>query len=616
LKSQQLLSSLLLAFPLGMMLASCPAEPGLPLEFPESDWVYRSPATLAADPAGGHLWIAEETAARLSVLDLATETVEAVISLPGVPTGLAFSPDGSVLYATVGVAAGELVVIDPTARVVSRRLAIGHSPRSPVPHPDGQRLFVCHRFENEIGVIDLASGREITRVQVAREPVACALTADGVTLVVASHLPAGPADGDYAAAEVVLMDVDGRTAPRRIQLPNGSTALRDVCLSSDGRHAFVPHILARYHHPTTQLERGWINTNALSVVDVEAGALIATVLLDRPERGAALPWSVACTADGTRLVVTHAGSHAVNVLDLPGLLARVASLTPEERQSAADDLTFLGTLSTRIDLHGRGPRDVVVVGASAYAAEYFSDSIAVVALDDPSAQARTISLGALAPPTEVRWGEMLFQDATVCFQEWQSCESCHPDGRADGLNWDLLNDGFGNPKNTKSLLHAHATPPAMATGIRDGAEAAVRAGQRSILFASRPEEEALALDAFLASMRPVPSPRRARDGTLSAAAIRGRLIFAESGCTECHGGPHHTDLHQHDLENTRGQDAGRRLDTPSLVEAWRTAPYLHDGRARDLASMLIEHDPEGRHSSAATLSATELDDLVEYVLSL
>ena len=43
------------------------------------------------------------------------------------------------------------------------------------------------------------------------------------------------------------------------------------------------------------------------------------------------------------------------------------------------------------------------------------------------------------------------------------------------LNWDLLNDGVGNPKNTRSLLLAHKTPPAMFLGVRANAEAAVRA---------------------------------------------------------------------------------------------------------------------------------------------
>ncbi|MDR2756120.1 MAG: hypothetical protein LBC20_10465, partial [Planctomycetaceae bacterium] len=52
--------------------------------------------------------------------------------------------------------------------------------------------------------------------------------------------------------------------------------------------------------------------------------------------------------------------------------------------------------------------------------------------------------------TDIRYGEMLFHDAFLCQEHWQSCATCHPDARSDTLNWDLLNDGPDNPKNTKS----------------------------------------------------------------------------------------------------------------------------------------------------------------------
>ena len=104
-------------------------------------------------------------------------------------------------------------------------------------------------------------------------------------------------------------------------------------------------------------------------------------------------------------------------------------------------------------------------------------------------------------------GNMYFHDATLGFQGWQSCASCHPnDARSDGLNWDLLNDGLGNPKNTKSLLLSHYTPPCMVTGIRANAEIAVRSGIKYILFAVAPASVADDMDAYLRSLKPLPSP--------------------------------------------------------------------------------------------------------------
>ena len=201
--------------------------------------------------------------------------------------------------------------------------------------------------------------------------------------------------------------------------------------------------------------------------------------------------------------------------------------------------------------------------------------------------------------------------ATV-FQQWQSCASCHPgEGRIDALNWDLMNDGFGNPKNTKSLLLSHETPPSMATGIRKDAETAVRAGFRHIQFFEIPENDAKFVDAYLKSLIPVPSPYLS-DGKLSGSAVKGKSIFNSSSCVNCHPTPYYTDLQQYEM-GEMDQDGNRQsLDTPILIELWRTAPYLHNGKYLDLKDVFKVE----KHGLTEPLSEQDIDHLVNYLLSL
>ena len=117
-----------------------------------------------------------------------------------------------------------------------------------------------------------------------------------------------------------------------------------------------------------------------------------------------------------------------------------------------------------------------------------------------------IALGPAVPVSVARKGEMLFNDATMCFQQWQSCASCHPDARSDALYWDLLNDGVGNTKNTKSLLLSVVTPPVMWRGGRDNAGMAVRTGIHHIQFAEPIAGQVDEIEAYLRSLRPVASP--------------------------------------------------------------------------------------------------------------
>jgi YVTN family beta-propeller protein len=496
--------------------------------------------------------------------------------------------------------------------------------------PDGKFLYVCSRFDNDVSVINTEDGKQVTRIPALREPVAADITPDGKWLFVGNLLPHGSAVGDSVACNVSIINAGTMTFEKDIPLPNGSTGLRGLIVSPDGWFVFVSHILARYMVPTTQLERGWMNTNALTIVDVRRKGLIETVLLDDVDCGAANPWALACTSDSKYLCVTHAGTHELSVIDIAALFAKIKSYA---RSSAADsyvayspgtaaasnipnELSFLYGVRSRVKLAGNGPRALAIVGDRAYVAEYFTDSLTVVDMSDKSRFSTTpIPLGPAIHFTAQRRGEMLFNDASICFQSWQSCASCHPsDARADSLNWDLLNDGLGNPKNTKSLLLAHKTPPAMIAGVRQSAEVAVRSGIRHIQFAVRPEEEAAAIDEYLKGLKPVASPYL-RDGKLSESAQRGRKVFEKAGCGKCHQGPLYSDLQEHDVGTGLGLDKDRLFDTPTLVEVWRTAPYLYDGRAATIEEMLTKHNPEDKHGVTSNLTKDQIKDLAAFVLS-
>jgi cytochrome c peroxidase len=285
-----------------------------------------------------------------------------------------------------------------------------------------------------------------------------------------------------------------------------------------------------------------------------------------------------------------------------------------------NDLAFLTGLRRRVRLQGNGPRALAVTGSKAWVANYFTDSVEVVdfAANQPKA-APVAALGPKEPMSEVRRGEMWFNDATLCFQQWQSCTSCHSyDARVDGLNWDLLNDGIGNPKNSKSLVWSHRTPPAMSLSARESAEVAVRAGIRHILFAVPPDGVAKAMDAYLKSIQPEPSPWLER-GRFSEAARRGKKLFEDSkvGCAKCHPGPRFTDLKSYEVGTASRYDApGTLFDTPTLVEMWRTAPYLHDGSAATMHDVLTGASLQGKHGRTSHLSPPQIDDLVAYILSL
>ncbi len=596
---------------------------------------YLSPISIMADRQGEKLYIAESTAKQIAIFDIESEKVIKTIDMPSKPTGLTLTRDGAYLYVTCAGPKGKVCLIDKQNTKLLRTIPVGHTPTAPVLTPDEKHLYVCNRFDNDISVIRTEDGVLVKKIPALREPVAAAITPDGAWLYVGNQLPAGAASADSVACNISIFNARTMTFDIDIALPNGSTGLQDLVVSPDGRFVFASHILARYTVPTTQLERGWINTNALTIINARRKKLFETVLLDDVDYGAANPWALACTSDSKFLCVTHTGTDELSVIEIEPMLEKIqyyhrrngvstqsftggsySAYGVEKVSNIPNELSFLYGIRKRVKLLGKGARSLAVLGHKAYVAEYFTDTLTVVDISDTSKfRTTSIALGPKQPMTTERWGELLFNDASLCFQGWQSCASCHPsDARVDALNWDLLNDGLGNPKNTKSLLLAHETPPSMISGVRGNAEQAVRAGIRHIQFAVRPEEEAVAIDTYLKSLEPVPSPYL-EDGQFSESAKRGQKLFRQAGCGSCHQGRLRTDLNSYDVGTAIGLDKDRKFDTPTLVEVWRTAPYLYDGRATTIEEVLTKFNPDDKHGVTSNLTEKEIKDLAQFVLS-
>ncbi|MCI5718253.1 MAG: YVTN family beta-propeller repeat-containing protein [Alistipes sp.] len=537
----------------------------------------------------------------VTVYDGAGKLLERVeFELP--PTGVAI--DGDWAYVTSSAGEGRLSKLSLKDYSVAYTTTTAMGACAPVVSADGETVYVCNRYKGTLSAVSAADGTVKASIAMLREPCAAVLSPDGRYLYVANFLPAQRADVDYVAAAVSVVECDKFRKVNDIVLSNGSNALRGIACSPDGKYVFVSHNLGRYQIPTSQLQQGWMNTNAVSVIDASAQSLVGSVVMDEPDRGAGGIWDVAC--DGRYLVTSQSGTHDVSVVDYAAMVRKLESYA--KPQELDYDMYFIQDVRRRRALSGNGPRAICLKDNKVYVPTYFSDTLNVVDLEQDR-----ISVVAYNPDrmeSAVDIGERAFNDAALCYQNWQSCNGCHPnEGRVDGMNWDLMNDGIGNPKNCKSMLLSHRTPKCMISGIRDSAGLAVRAGYKFIQFCDVPEDIALCVDEYLMALEPLPSPYLV-DGKLSAKAEEGKKLYEKFGCANCHSGPYYTDMKMHrigeDIEFEQG------WDTPTLVEVWRTAPYLFDGRAATMVDVFYEH----KHGIDGKISRKEAEALAEYVNSL
>jgi cytochrome c peroxidase len=301
------------------------------------------------------------------------------------------------------------------------------------------------------------------------------------------------------------------------------------------------------------------------------------------------PWEVGISADGDQFYVVFSGTDDMFVCE---------TVDDDYRE-----ISLRGYLRL-----GRNPRAVRAAPDGKAFYVYNSLDFEVVAYDARELK-RLSTIRVCENPLrpQVHRGKVLFHSALqpMVGRRWISCSSCHPDGEPDGRTWQK------------------------AEGLRDTPALAALAWTHPVLGPpNRGRSEDLdALAAYTNAHRASLSPY-AKTG-LSPSALRGREVFfsEETGCSTCHAGPFLTDSQPHPVDriirhNVGTGDAdeseimGPAYDTPTLLGIYRTAPYLHHGKARMLRDVLTTFNSDDRHGKTSQLSDQETTDLIAFLKSL
>jgi YVTN family beta-propeller protein len=128
------------------------------------------PEQVAVSADGRSLYVANEDAALVSVIDAATAKVTHTVKVGGEPEGVTLHPSGKFVYVTAENE-GTVHVIDTATNREVTRVKVGPRPRSIAFLPDGSRAFVTLETDAGVAVIDAKTHTFMQKITLGDEKV-------------------------------------------------------------------------------------------------------------------------------------------------------------------------------------------------------------------------------------------------------------------------------------------------------------------------------------------------------------------------------------------------------------------------------------------------------------
>ncbi len=385
-----------------------------------------------------------------------------------------------------------------------------------------------------------------------------------------------------------------------------------------------------------------------------------------------VPQALAMDDERGRLYVADIAAGRIVVVDAAKLLDSDASAAtavmggalpkpPPDFKLTRDAADFGTGRRNDVSLH-TGPQALALTDGGNTLLALLRFTGQVIELDTSKLEERALPITrthqVIAPGRQVqrRLGQIIY--FTDVGNTMMSCDACHREGHGEGMLF--TKNRPMRIYRSPSLRGISSSPPYFTpAGYAD-----LKVVAQRVLFRNRyrnPKPTAAEVDALAAyveAIAPLPNPYRASDGSLPRAlslpdgqvgdAVAGMAIFEGSaGCADggCHPGPAFT---ADQSAETRAQlrDVGTPMalglrthmqdvaplgfPPPSLVGVWDVFPLLMSGAAglsvradetlfashpfalRRLLSLVVD----GRHGTAAQLSARDQNDLLAYLLTL
>jgi len=575
-----------------------------------SSWAGSSNSLMDISADGKLLACSNRDNGSVSIVDLATKKTVREIPVGKHPEGVSFL--GSTHNLAVAVHDEDVVLfLNADEGQELGRTSVFDEPYGVVSTRDGSRVYVTLSFPGQILEIDTTTHQTLRQWEAGKFTKGLAIAPDESRLYISEYYTGVIRSFDRATGKVVEEWVGS---------PQDNLA-RQLAVHPTRPKVYLPH--QRSKNTIAHGSGSIFPYISIADIDSKADTRRKRVQMDSftSVYVVANPWEVAVSPDGQTLYAIFGGTDDMFVS---------AILDDNYREIAHRRTVQVGSNPRAVRVSPDGESLFVYNALDFNVVQYSTRDLQPVA---------TIAVCQCPLDEETLLGKKLFYSAKqpMADRRWISCSSCHPDGEQDGRVWQQP-EGL---RDTQALFGLAWTHPLHWSADRDevqdfehtirgplmqGRGLARGAIHESLNAPNQGLSEALDALAVYTNSHGVTLSPYAKTG-LSEAAQRGKkLFFSEgTGCAKCHSGPLYSDSQpgknrkMHDVGTGHDDPSEKmepRYDTPSLIGVYRTAPYLHHGKAATLEEVLTTRNPKDQHGQTSHLSREQISDLVEFLKAL
>lgn len=592
---------------------------------------YLSPINLTVSNDGKQLLVVAQDDNSLLIVDAENQKVIKKIKVGTKPHSVVLDRNGKKAYVS-NQWSDNVSVIDLESLLVSDTLITDGGPAGMDISSNGRFLYVVNSYSSTLSVIDLQSGEEKKRLAAGNNPTGIHVSPAGKDVYITSRRANIAPYKVPLISEVTLVDDNTQRIVQRKNI-DAAYLMENVAVTPSGDLAIFSITRPKNLVPSIQVERGFMMTHGIGIIDQKNDGRVVQLLLDEPNAYYPDPFDVVISHDGKRAFVSHSGVDCISVVDIDSIRALITESTPEELSNYSNHLGISSRYVIKRISTGANPKGLALSpdGKILYAAEMLADRITVINTETLE-NIGAIDLGGPDRITVARQGRRLLNNAGHTFQNQFSCYTCHPDTHEDGLVYNMASIGMGrNVTNTQSLRDISETAPFKWNGKNHTVYKQDGIRFSTVLTRNEPfsYKNLDAITAYILTGIPYPPNLQNNPvGELTESQVRGKKFFERSAdnfgreipennrCITCHPAPFYTNRKLADVSTIAATDDSILFDTPHLNNIYASPPYLHDGRAMTLEEIWTLYGTDDKHGITSDMTKTQLNELIDYLLSL